>query len=97
MPGEPGDITVVYRARRPEDVILRAELDELAGRRGAEVHYVLGGDDALSAERLLALVPDLTERDVYLCGSPAMTRATRASLAHSGVPRRQIVTERFAY
>jgi len=97
MPGEPGDITVVYRARRPEDVILRAELDALAGRRGAEVHYVLGGDDALSAERLLALVPDLTERDVYLCGSPAMTRATRASLTHSGVPRRQIVTERFAY
>ena len=58
---------------------------------------MLGGDDALSAERLLALVPDLTERDVYHCGSPAMTRATRASLTHSGVPRRQIVTERFAY
>ena len=34
MPGEPGDITVVYRARRPEDVILRAELDELAGGAG---------------------------------------------------------------
>jgi predicted ferric reductase len=97
MPGAPGDIAVVYRARRAEDVILRAELDELAGRRGAEVHYVVGGGDALSAERLRALVPDLTDRDVYLCGSPAMTRTTRASLAHAGVPRGHIVTERFAY
>jgi hypothetical protein len=26
-----------------------------------------------------------------------MTEATRASLGRSGVPRRQIVTERFAY
>ena len=40
MPGAPGEIAVVYRARRAEDVILRAELDALAGRRGAEVHYV---------------------------------------------------------
>ena len=42
MPGGPGDIAVVYRALRPEDVILREELDELALRRGAEVHYVVG-------------------------------------------------------
>ena len=100
MPGEPGDITVVYRALAPEDVILRAELDELAGRRGAQVHYVVGDHregELLSPERLLALVPDLAARDVYLCGPPAMTAATRASLGRSGVPRRQIVTERFAY
>ena len=36
-------------------------------------------------------------RDVYVCGPPAMTEATRATLSRSGVPRRQIVTERFAY
>ena len=34
MPGGPGDIAVVYRALREGDVILRAELDELATRRG---------------------------------------------------------------
>ena len=45
MPGGPEDITVVYRALRDDDVILRAELDELAGRRGVEVHYVVGGHD----------------------------------------------------
>ena len=95
MPGGPGDIAVVYRALGEGDVILRAELDELATRRGAEVHYVLG--EPLSPERLLALVPDIAARDVYVCGSPAMTEATHASLARTGVSRRHIVTERFAF
>jgi predicted ferric reductase len=95
MPGEPGDIAVVYRALGEDDVILRGELDALAHRRGAEVHYVLG--EPLSPERLLALVPDIAARDVYVCGSPAMTEATRASLARTGVSRRHIVTERFAF
>jgi predicted ferric reductase len=100
MPGEPGDIAVVYRALRPGDVILRAELDELARRRGAELHYVVGDHREgvqLSPEELQRLVPDIASRDVYVCGPPGMTDATRASLRRSGVPRRQIVIERFAY
>jgi predicted ferric reductase len=100
MPGGPEDITVVYRALHDDDVILRSELDELAGVRGVEVHYVLGDHDAvepLSPERLRALMPDIATRDVYVCGPPAMVEATRATLGRSGVSRRHIVTERFAY
>jgi predicted ferric reductase len=100
MPGEPGDIAVVYRALRPEDVILRDELDALARRRGVALHYVVGDhrDGALlSAEHLQELVPDIAARDVYVCGPPGMTAATRLALDRSGVPRRHVVTERFAY
>jgi predicted ferric reductase len=82
----PGDVVVVYRVSREEDVILRSELDELA-----HVHYVVGGAP-LSAQRLLELVPDLAARDVFVCGPPAMTEAVRAT----GVPRRQVFVERFA-
>ncbi|MEO8689874.1 MAG: ferredoxin reductase family protein [Solirubrobacteraceae bacterium] len=102
LPGDPGDITLVYRAVREDDVILRAELEELAQRRGVEVHYVLGdhrGPGAaalLSAEHLALLVPDIALRDVYVCGPPAMADATGASLRRAGVPRRQVITERFA-
>jgi ferredoxin-NADP reductase len=84
-------------------VILRDELDELARRRGAEVHYVLGdhrgpgAHELLSPAHLLRLVPDIAERDVYLCGPPAMTAATRASLQRSGVSRRHVYTESFAF
>lgn len=99
MPGGPEDITVVYRALHDDDVILRAELDELAGRRGVQVHYLVGAHDAepLSPERLHELMPDIASRDVYVCGPPAMVEATRATLGRSGVSRRHIVTERFAY
>ena len=55
------------------------------------MHYVVG-EAPLSAERLLELVPDLAERDVFVCGPPAMTEAVRAT----GVPRRQVFVERFA-
>jgi predicted ferric reductase len=86
LEGLPGDVVVVYRVSRDEDVILRSELDALA-----HVHYVVGGAP-LSPERLLELVPDLAERDVFVCGPPAMTEAVRAT----GVPRRQVFVERFA-
>ena len=95
MPGAPGEIVVVYRAARAADLILRDELDDLAARRGAEIHYMIGASRALSGDELRALVPDIADRDVYVCGPPEMTRATRASLRSFGVPRRQIILESF--
>jgi predicted ferric reductase len=102
MPGDPGDITVIYRALSDGELILREELEALARRRGTELHYVIGdhreptAGELLSPEHLRALVPDIAARDVYVCGPPAMADATRASLIAAAVPRRQIVTERFA-
>jgi ferredoxin-NADP reductase len=92
----PGDTAVVYRAAREDDVILRAELDDLARERGADLHYVVGrGQGLLSPDHLRALVPDIAERDVYLCGPPPMIDAIHSSLRQAGVARRQIHTERF--
>ena len=78
-----GDVVVVHRG----EAILRDELDALAAERGFVIHYGAG-------DRLLALVPDIAERDVYVCGPPEMVDATVASLRGAGVSR--IVTERFA-
>ena len=100
MPGEAGDIAVVYRVAHADEVILRDELDELARRRKLDLHYVVGDHrevaGLLSAEHLCELVPDIAGRDVYVCGPPSMTEATGASLRRAGVPRRQIITESFA-
>ncbi|MEY2532659.1 MAG: hypothetical protein QOF29_569 [bacterium] len=96
MPGAPGEIAVVYRATGEDDVLFRAELDELSRRRGADVHYAIGdrGDGALlSPEHLRALVPDIADRDVYVCGPRSMVDATRASLLRAGVGPRQITCE----
>jgi predicted ferric reductase len=96
MPGAPGDIAVVYRSARATDVILRGELDALAARRGAEIHYLISEPRTPSGDDLRTLVPDIADRDVYVCGPPEMTQATRAALHGYGVPARQITTERFA-
>jgi ferredoxin-NADP reductase len=62
------------------------------------VHYLAGDDPAcLSAPALLRLVPDVRERDVYLCASSRMSDAVRASLRDAGLPPDYLHEERFAF
>ena len=42
------------------------------------------------------LVPDLVERDVFLCGPPAMAAFIARNVREARVPKRQIHAERFA-
>ncbi|MFG3280731.1 ferric reductase-like transmembrane domain-containing protein [Streptomyces sp. NPDC048111] len=96
----PGQVTLVYRARRPEDLALRGELDATAARRGAPVHYIVdepaASSSPLTARALSSLVPDLASHDVYLCGPPGMTEAAIRALREAGVPARRIHHESFA-
>ncbi|MGW1109034.1 ferredoxin reductase family protein [Streptomyces sp. NPDC002540] len=97
----PGQVTLVHRARRPEDLALRGEIDAIATRRRAAVHYVVDEpaeySSPLTAQGLSALVPDLAAHDVYLCGPPGMTRAAIRALRDAGVPARRIHHESFAF
>jgi predicted ferric reductase len=97
------DVTVVYRVLAEHDIVFRDELDELAGNGRVRVHYVVGDHrDATSANLLSAahlgeLVPDLRDRDVFLCGPPGMVGAIRRTLGEAQVPRRNIHLEEFAF
>lgn len=97
----PGQVTLVYRARRPDDLALRGELDAIAAHRRATVHYVIDEPAAcsspLTARGLTTLVPDLAAHDVYLCGPPGMARAAIQALREAGVPARRIHHESFAF
>ncbi|MFD3558218.1 ferric reductase-like transmembrane domain-containing protein [Streptomyces sp. NPDC058686] len=97
----PGEVTLVYRARRSDDLALRAELDAIAAHRRATVRYVVdepaGFSSPLTARGLAALVPDLAAHDVYLCGPPGMTRAAIPALRQAGVPARRIHHESFEF
>ena len=102
LPGEAGDIALLYRARRWSDVVFREELDTLAGLRGATVRYLVGRagrevpTDPLSAGWLRRYVPDIAERDVYICGSASLMTTVAASLRALGVPPSQVHRESFA-
>jgi predicted ferric reductase len=97
-----GDVIVVYRVVADEDVLFRPELDELAAATGAELHYVVGdhateaGRWYLTPDHLRDLVPDIADRDVYVCGPPALTDIATRHVRQAGVRRSHIHAERFA-
>ena len=96
--GPQQDLTLLYRARGLEDVLFRDELEAIARDRGARLEYLLGADpDCLSAPGLLSRVPDLPDRDVYLCGSPRMASAVRSAVLQAGLPAERLHEERFEF
>jgi predicted ferric reductase len=97
----PGDVTLIYRARRHEEVLFRGELEAIARSRNARLYIVVGsrrelGGDPLSIESL-AQLPNLADHDVYLCGPPPMQSAVTDALHRLGVPRRHIHTESYEF
>ena len=98
-----GDIVLVYRVVREEEAVFRDELEELARERGIKVSYVTGdrrepgGERLLSSEHLRELVPDIAQREVYVCGPPAMSDSVEMNVRQAGVPQKYIHSERFAF
>ncbi|MFI5803300.1 ferric reductase-like transmembrane domain-containing protein [Streptomyces sp. NPDC051561] len=101
LPGGPGELTLLYRANNAGQLVLRAELEEIARVRDAGLHFLLGSSaaayDPLAPRALRALLPDLAEHDVYLCGPPGMADAATASLVRAGVPASRIHAEVFSF
>jgi predicted ferric reductase len=102
MPAPRGAITLIYRASRWEDIVFRAELDELMKSRGLRVQYLIGHRfelrrDPLDARHLRGVVPDIAEREIYVCGPEGMIRTVKRSLRQLRVPASRIHEERFAY
>jgi len=102
LPADAGDLTLLYRVSRPTDVVFRRELTAIAEQRGARLHILTGrrsslGHDPLSAAALTINLPDLSQHDVYVCGSPSLTAAVLAALREAGVPRRHVHHESFEF
>lgn len=102
-------ITLLYRIRRPEDAVFRAELDDAARRLGVRVVYLEGArgrpDSWLPATfaqvgdlaGLRWLVPDVAGHEVFLCGPPTWMAGVRATLREAGVGTDHIHAEEFAW
>ncbi len=97
-----GDIVALYRVVSPTDVVFSDELDRIAAERGARVDYVIGdhaseqGRNLLSPRHLRELVPDITERDVFICGPVGMIDSIVPSLRNANVERNHLHVERFS-
>ena len=95
------DVVLLYAARTVNDLVFARELRALTPR----CHFVLsqtantdngherGRIDTAMFERL---VPDVQEREAFVCGPPPMMKGVIGALRASGVRRSRIHYERFA-
>jgi ferredoxin-NADP reductase len=110
LPYGRGEATLVYRASSADDLLLRAEIEELARTRGVEVFYVTGHRRTDRASWLPASargrsdvkvlqqrVPRIALSDVYVCGPDSWLDAAVAAVRGAGVPESQLHVERFSW
>ncbi len=103
----PGDAVILQRCTdRP---LFAGELAALSVERGLEVLHLPGsrraagswlGAGVAGADDLTALlhwVPDIAERDVYLCGPESWIDLVRRTLAAAGLPAERLHLESFAW
>ena len=89
---------VLLRATRPEDLVLRKEVEELVRYRRGRVHELVGSRDqvVLDERSLLRLVPDLDRRDIYVCGPEGFVSGIVEVAARLGVPAEAVHHEAYA-
>jgi ferredoxin-NADP reductase len=103
MPQRKNSIALLYRASSWSDVVFKAELDQLVAARGGVIHYIVGRrgrevhPQPFAPRFLAASVPDLRDRDVFVCGPREMVDAVITSLRALRVPAAQVHCERFAF
>lgn len=97
------EVILLYANRNAVAVVFKNEIDALVTAYPVQfkvVHVMSedpdwqGEQGFLDAEKIQRLVPDLVDRDTYLCGQPPMMKKIRAILREQGAKR--IYSERFA-
>jgi ferredoxin-NADP reductase len=92
---------VIFRASKEEDLVLKAEMDYLANKSGGSirVHYLVGSrkNHPMDANSLKALVPQIADSDIYICGPEPLVSAVRKAAEDLGVPKNRFHDEAFAF
>lgn len=101
LPGGGGSAVLLYRASASNELPLYEELARIARERGFGLFPLVGSrnakPDPFSAAELRRLVPDLAQREVYLCGPSGLVHAARKGLHRAKVPNRRIHVESFDF
>jgi predicted ferric reductase len=93
------EIDVIFRAPRDEDLVLRHELDDLADKIGARVHYLVGPrtQHPMNANYISKFVPAFADSDVYVCGPTPLVEAVRDAARDAGIPKDRFHDEAFEF
>jgi predicted ferric reductase len=93
------DVVVVVRASTAADLVHRDEVAALVRQRGGRLHEITGPRQTvrLDARVLHRIVPDVAERDIYICGPGGFRSGMAAAAARLGVAGDQLHTEAFEF
>ncbi|MBW4079334.1 MAG: oxidoreductase [Acidobacteria bacterium] len=87
---------VVLRVSRDEDLILANEIEELVRHKKGEVHRLIGHRNEVSLEVIKQLVPDISQRDVFISGSEGFVASAVHFAQRAGVAPGSIHQEAYA-
>jgi predicted ferric reductase len=104
----PGDVTIVVRASRREELYLWDEIEEWAelhgmnayvslGARGRGAESWLAASDVKRGVSARSIFPDLARSDVYLCGPDGWADVAEAAVRGAGAAPDNIHRERFGW
>lgn len=86
---------VVLRASREEDLVLSDEIEKLVRHRKGTLHRLIGGRNEVSLDTIMTLVPDVAQRDVYVCGPEGFVREASEMARRAGVADEAIHQEAY--
>jgi ferredoxin-NADP reductase len=94
--GKDTDVCMIYSIRYPNEIIRRAELEELASKIKLKLNVTVtrpqpgdgwtGETGHIDASMIKRLVPDYAQRAPYICGPLAFSKAMKDALVAIGVP-----------
>lgn len=104
------DAVLVYRTSSTQDAVFLRELESISRATGARVVHLPGprvngrrswlpadARHLRDEEALRRLVPDVRQRDVYVCGPQPWSDAVLTAARGCGVPEPQLHEERFSW
>lgn len=93
------DVVVVVRASSVEDLVHRAEVLALVRARRGRLHEVVGPRHKVrfDARALRRIIPDIAQRDVYVCGPEGFSEHVIDAARRLGAAPDQIHAEVFSF
>ena len=92
-------VDLIYRVVKADELVLKAELDEIDKSDQIKVHYLIGSPEKfpMKPDDLEKLVPHISQCDVFVCGPAGLAKIVRHSVEALGVPSLKFHNEAFAF